>query len=68
MAVMLASFILSRASPTERAASVAGVVTKCTVPGTAALTFDDGPYDYIQVRDFTFYFVSNLFIYSTLGI
>ncbi|KAF9531743.1 carbohydrate esterase family 4 protein [Crepidotus variabilis] len=25
----------------------ASVYTKCTVPNTAALTFDDGPYDYI---------------------
>jgi hypothetical protein len=25
------------------------VITKCTKPNTAALTFDDGPYQYIYV-------------------
>jgi len=28
-------------------ANLAQVITKCTVPGTAALTFDDGPEEYI---------------------
>lgn len=29
---------------------LAQVITKCTVPNTAALTFDDGPLYYIRVR------------------
>ena len=28
------------------------VITSCTVPNTAALTFDDGPYIYIYVRHY----------------
>lgn len=50
---VLAPALLACASPanlTKRAASLAEVITKCTVPNTAALTFDDGPYQYIQVR------------------
>jgi peptidoglycan/xylan/chitin deacetylase (PgdA/CDA1 family) len=32
----------------ERAPALAQVITSCTKPHTAALTFDDGPYDYIE--------------------
>ena len=52
LAALISSAFLVRASPanvTELSAS-AQVITKCTVPHTAALTFDDGPYDYIRVR------------------
>lgn len=48
---VLTPALLACASPanlTKRAASLAEVITKCTVPNTAALTFDDGPYQYIQ--------------------
>jgi hypothetical protein len=34
----------------ERRQGLAQVITECTVPDTAALTFDDGPFDYINVR------------------
>ena len=34
-------------------ASLAQVITRCTVPNTAALTFDDGPYVYLYVRSFS---------------
>jgi hypothetical protein len=30
--------------------ALAQVISSCTVPNTVALTFDDGPYDYIYVR------------------
>jgi len=45
---VLLSCCLSGASvvPSERRAN--GVITQCTVPNTVALTFDDGPYDYMQ--------------------
>jgi hypothetical protein len=56
LAAVLSSALLARASPTNSTAatseSLAQVITKCTVPKTAALTFDDGPYEYIQVRVF----------------
>lgn len=39
----------SPANFTERAAPLAQVITKCTVPNTVALTFDDGPYQYLSV-------------------
>jgi hypothetical protein len=46
--------LLAHASPTNLTAatseSLAQVITKRIVPKTAALTFDDGPYQYIQVR------------------
>jgi peptidoglycan/xylan/chitin deacetylase (PgdA/CDA1 family) len=29
---------------------VGDIITKCTVPNTVALTFDDGPYYYTTVR------------------
>jgi hypothetical protein len=50
MASMLLSMLLTRASPANFTKRAAQVITKCTVPNTAALTFDDGPYQYIQVR------------------
>jgi peptidoglycan/xylan/chitin deacetylase (PgdA/CDA1 family) len=34
---------------TERATPLAQLITKCTVPNTVALTFDDGPEQYIRV-------------------
>ncbi|GLB40766.1 putative carbohydrate esterase family 4 protein [Lyophyllum shimeji] len=37
--------LVAAAFPTKR--SLAQVITKCTVPNTAALTFDDGPYVYL---------------------
>jgi len=49
----LSSALLAFASPagfSERATPLAQVITKCTVPNTAALTFDDGPYNYIYAR------------------
>jgi len=46
IAVIFASLTASVfAAPQRRA--LAQVITSCTVPGTAALTFDDGPYYYI---------------------
>jgi len=48
---VLSSALLAYAFPanfTARAAPLAQVITQCTVPNTAALTFDDGPYEYIQ--------------------
>ena len=33
-----------------RRQGLAQVITSCTVPNTAALTFDDGPYIYLYVR------------------
>jgi peptidoglycan/xylan/chitin deacetylase (PgdA/CDA1 family) len=34
------------AAPVEKRAVKAKVYTTCSVPGTMALTFDDGPYEY----------------------
>jgi hypothetical protein len=52
----ISSALLASASPAQyrpRAPpSLAQVIGKCTVPNTAALTFDDGPYMYIQVCGF----------------
>jgi len=51
VAAVLSPALMARASPanlTSRAASLAQVITKCTVANTAALTFDDGPYIYIR--------------------
>ncbi|KZP17885.1 carbohydrate esterase family 4 protein [Athelia psychrophila] len=52
---LLLPVLLVSASPTPdfneeltRATPLAQVITSCTVPGTAALTFDDGPYEYIN--------------------
>ncbi|KZP17883.1 carbohydrate esterase family 4 protein [Athelia psychrophila] len=51
---LLSSVLLVSANPTPdfnqeltRATPLAQVITTCTVPGTAALTFDDGPEEYI---------------------
>jgi len=49
--IAISSALLANSSPArfaERRDSLAQVITKCTVPNTAALTFDDGPYIYIQ--------------------
>ncbi|KAG5718525.1 Chitin deacetylase, partial [Termitomyces sp. T112] len=35
------------ATPYKRQAPLAQVITRCTVPNTAALTFDDGPWVYL---------------------
>jgi len=48
--VILVSSAMVQALPaslTQRA-PLAQVITKCTVPNTAALTFDDGPFSYIR--------------------
>ncbi|KAJ3561407.1 hypothetical protein NP233_g10211 [Leucocoprinus birnbaumii] len=42
---LAASVATVAAAPSKRA--LAQVITSCTVPGTAAMTFDDGPYYYI---------------------
>lgn len=44
-----------------RPRQLAGVITSCTVPNTAALTFDDGPYQYLYVcpRSILIHFVSH---------
>ncbi|CAO3606633.1 unnamed protein product [Mucor hiemalis] len=34
------------AAPLEKRAAKAQIISTCTVPGTIALTFDDGPYEY----------------------
>lgn len=34
------------AAPFEKRATKAQIIETCTVPGTIALTFDDGPYEY----------------------
>jgi hypothetical protein len=50
--VVLVSSAMVQALPaslTQRA-PLAQVITRCTVPNTAALTFDDGPFSYIRVR------------------
>jgi len=49
---LLSSSLLASALPANvtgiDSTPLAQVITKCTVPNTAALTFDDGPYKYIQ--------------------
>lgn len=40
------SFPVVQPTPTSGAVPVGQVITSCTVPGTVALTFDDGPFDY----------------------
>ncbi|KAJ3562818.1 hypothetical protein NP233_g9339 [Leucocoprinus birnbaumii] len=42
--ILLATF--ANAAPYRRQNTTSGVVTSCTKPGTAALTFDDGPYNF----------------------
>jgi peptidoglycan/xylan/chitin deacetylase (PgdA/CDA1 family) len=37
---------LALAAPTQEKRQAAAIITSCTVPGTFALTFDDGPYAY----------------------
>ncbi|GLB45767.1 putative polysaccharide deacetylase [Lyophyllum shimeji] len=39
--------LVGSASPTEKRQSLAQVITRCTKPNTAALTFDDGPWVYL---------------------
>lgn len=51
---LLSSALLVQATPADfseltRSTPLAQVITTCTVPGTAALTFDDGPEQYIYV-------------------
>ncbi|KAF8992284.1 chitin deacetylase [Cyathus striatus] len=46
LSVALATGLVSAVSPIQRR-SPAQVVTKCTVPNTVALTFDDGPWLYL---------------------
>lgn len=62
----LSSSLLASALPANvtgiDSTPLAQVITKCTVPNTAALTFDDGPYQYIQVRAFAIVLVSNFLI------
>ena len=65
-AVALASVHASPAASNETSIlegrqGLAQVITSCTVPDTAALTFDDGPYSYIIVR------VSNYRSFLTLS-
>lgn len=40
------SFPVVQPTPTSGAVPVGRAITSCTVPGTVALTFDDGPFDY----------------------
>jgi hypothetical protein len=52
---LLAASSLVRAVPISNVtldgrAPLAQIITSCTVPNTAALTFDDGPYIYLTVR------------------
>src|SRR5258708_1045794 len=37
---------LALASPVEKRQAIGQIITSCTVPGTFALTFDDGPFAY----------------------
>ncbi|CCO29970.1 carbohydrate esterase family 4 protein [Rhizoctonia solani AG-1 IB] len=49
-AAFASSIIGALAAPTNSTLltrAPAQVITKCTVPNTVALTFDDGPYSYI---------------------
>jgi peptidoglycan/xylan/chitin deacetylase (PgdA/CDA1 family) len=45
--VVLGLSVLGLASPQPEKRARAQVITRCTVPNTAALTFDDGPYIYL---------------------
>lgn len=42
----IATAVSAAPAPLEKRATKAQVITTCTVPGTIALTFDDGPYEY----------------------
>ncbi|KAF9264324.1 carbohydrate esterase family 4 protein [Marasmius fiardii PR-910] len=44
---ILLSAHLGSAAPTLEGRQLAQVYTQCTVPNTVAITFDDGPYDFI---------------------
>lgn len=67
----LSSSLLASALPANvtgiDSTPLAQVITKCTVPNTAALTFDDGPYQYIQVCVLAAIFVSNLLSTTAFG-
>lgn len=41
-----ASYVSAAPATLSKRAATAQVITTCTVPGTIALTFDDGPYEY----------------------
>ena len=47
---------------TGRATPLAQVITKCTVPNTVALTFDDGPEEYIYVCISSYLFLVDLWL------
>ncbi|RXW23907.1 hypothetical protein EST38_g1953 [Candolleomyces aberdarensis] len=47
MVMLVLSCTAAQARPSLEMRQRAQVVTRCTVPGTAALTFDDGPYQYM---------------------
>lgn len=42
----IATVVSAAPASLEKRAVKAQVITTCTVPGTIALTFDDGPYEY----------------------
>ncbi|KAK0227805.1 carbohydrate esterase family 4 protein [Armillaria fumosa] len=44
----IAFAVTALSHPTKRQTGSPGVVTACTVPNTAAITFDDGPYIYSE--------------------
>jgi peptidoglycan/xylan/chitin deacetylase (PgdA/CDA1 family) len=45
-AAALFGLVAAHPSSGKRSLPVGQVIYSCTVPGTVALTFDDGPYDY----------------------
>ena len=42
----VATVVSAAPAPLEKRAASAKLIDTCTVPGTIALTFDDGPYEY----------------------
>lgn len=42
----VATAVSAAPTPLEKRATSAKLIETCTVPGTIALTFDDGPYEY----------------------
>ncbi|GAA5817023.1 hypothetical protein MFLAVUS_010558 [Mucor flavus] len=42
----IATAVSAAPAPLEKRAAKAQIISTCTVPGTIALTFDDGPYEY----------------------
>lgn len=42
----VATAVSAAPAPLEKRATSAKLISTCTVPGTIALTFDDGPYEY----------------------